>query len=624
MRDLFDIREELKSLPKLPGVYIMKNELEEIIYVGKAVSLKNRVSQYFQSGKSHNQKTKVMVSNIDHFEYIITDTEMEALILEANLIKKHKPKYNILLRDDKQYPYIVVTTDERYPRVIKTRSKKKRGGRYFGPYTNATAVNDVIDIIGECYKLRTCSLNLDRGPRLKRPCLNYHIGKCPGPCFKEIDEIEYGEMVREVIMFLEGKGSKLVSEIESKMMAAAEKLEFEEAAKYRDRLESLRAIVEKQKIVRDDSLDQDVIGIARGVDEACVQIFYIRNGKIVGREDYMLDNTEGLSKGELLSSFIKQFYLTASHIPKEILVEEEFLDLELLEDWLSGLRGKKSHLTVPKRGERAELMEMVKKNAFESLKKNSTKIKASKDDGTLALEELKSCLGLEKTPIRIEAYDISNTQGVNSVGSMVVFQNGKSSKKDYRKFKIKYVKGPDDYSSLEEVLERRFRRGMEELEESKKRDIPIENFSVFPDLIMMDGGKGQVNTAKKVLKKLGFEIPVCGMVKDDAHRTRGLIYENEEIELAKSSSAFKLVSRIQDEAHRFAIGYHRELMNKQMIKSVLDTAPGIGAVRKKNLLAHFGSIANIKRADVVSLSKVEGMNLKVASELYEYFRKRQG
>lgn len=622
MKDLFDIREEIKKLPKLPGVYIMKNEQEEIIYVGKAISLKNRVSQYFQSGKSHNAKTKLMVKNIDHFEYIMTDTEMEALILEANLIKKHKPKYNILLRDDKQYPYIVVTTDERYPRVLKTRSKKKMKGRYFGPYTNATAVNDVIDVVGESYKLRTCNLNLDRGPRLKRPCLNYHIGKCFGPCFKEIDETEYDEMVNEVLMFLEGKGGKLLKDIEGKMTEASEKLEFEQAAMYRDRLQSLKFIVEKQKIVRDDSLDQDVVGLARGIDEACIQIFYIRSGKIVGREDYMLDNTEGLSKGELLSSFIKQFYITASHIPKEILVEEDFGDLELLEGWLSGLKGKKSHILVPKRGEKAELMEMVKKNAFESLKKNSLKIRAAKDESMTALEDLKTAMGLQKIPHRIEAYDISNTQGVNSVGSMVVFQNGKSSKKDYRKFKIKYVTGPDDYSSLEEVLERRFRRGLSELEESQKRDIVIENFSVFPDLIMMDGGKGQVNIARKVLKKLGFDIPVCGMVKDDSHRTRGLVYENSEIVLAKSSPAFKLISRIQDEAHRFAIGYHRELMNKQMIKSVLDTAPGIGPVRKKNLLIHFGSIENIKNAELESLSEVEGMNKKAAQELYEYFRKR--
>lgn len=622
MSDLSDIKEELKKVPKLPGVYIMKNELGEIIYVGKAVSLKNRLSQYFQSGKSHNQKTKLMVENVEQFEYIITDTEMEALILEANLIKANKPKYNILLRDDKQYPYIVVTTDEKYPRVIKTRSKKKGKGRQFGPYTNVTAVNDVINIIGEQYRLRTCNLNLDRGPRLKRPCLNYYIGKCLGPCFKFVDEKQYREMIDEVVLFLEGKEDRLLEEIEQKMIKSSENLEFEEAAKYRDRLESLKAVKEKQKIVRDDSLDQDVIGVARGMDEACIQIFYIRSGKIVGREDYMLDNTEGLSKGDILSSFIKQFYMSASHIPKEILLEEEFADIGLLEGWLSHKKGKKASIKIPKRGERLELMEMVKKNAFESLKKNAKKIKDGKDESTMAIEELKEVLDLGSTPHRIEAYDISNTQGVNSVGSMVVFQNGKSSKKDYRKFKIKYVKGPDDYSSLEEVLERRFRRGLQELEEAEKREIAIENFSVFPDLIMMDGGKGQINIAKRVLKRLGFEIPVCGIVKDENHRTRGLIYENRELELKKNSPVFKLISRIQDEAHRFAIGYHRELMNKQMIKSVLDTAPGIGTVRKKNLILHFGSIENIKNADVDSLARVEGMNRKVAQELYDYFRKR--
>lgn len=621
--DLFDIKEELKLLPKLPGVYIMKNELGEIIYVGKAISLKNRVSQYFQSQRNHPPKTKLMVKNIDHFEYIITDTEMEALILEANLIKKHKPKFNILLRDDKQYPFIVVNTYEKYPRIIKSRSKKRSKAKYFGPFTNVTAVNEVMNIIGENYKLRTCNLNLEKGPRLKRPCLNYYIGKCLGPCFQHVEESDYNSMVEDVIMFLEGKEDKLIKKMEEKMNYYANRLEYEEAAKYRDRIESLKAVKEKQKIVRSEKLDQDVIALARGINEACIQIFYIRNGKIVGREDYMLDNTEGLTKSELLSSFIKQFYINASYIPKEILVEEDFADKDLIESWLSDKKGNKIRIRIPKRGDQAEVMDMVKKNAFEALKKNSEKIKPKKEDAEIAIEELQLILDMEKMPRRIEAYDISNTQGVNSVGSMVVFENGKASKKDYRKFKIKYVTGPDDYSSLEEVLERRFRKGLSEIEEAKEKKIKIESFSVFPDLIMMDGGKGQINVAKRVLRRLHFDIPICGIVKDEFHRTRGLIYENEEIDLKKSSKVFKLISRIQDEAHRFAIGYHRELMNKQMIKSVLDTVPGIGAVRKKNLLLHFGSVENIKNADVESLASVEGMNTTIAQALYDYFREKR-
>lgn len=617
---LFNIKEELKRVPKLPGVYIMKNELGEIIYVGKAISLKNRISQYFQSQKNHPPKVRAMVARVETFEYIITDTEVEALILEANLIKTHKPKFNILLRDDKQYPFIKINLKEKYPRVMKTRRKTKDGSRYFGPYTDGSALNDAIETIAELYPIRTCSLNLEN-KRLKRPCLNYHIGKCMGPCFKDVDEAEYMSMIEEIVLFLGGKNERLIAATEGKMKEAAANLEFEKAAKYRDRIESLKRIREKQKIVYSAEENKDIIAVAKGFEEACVEVFFVRSGKISGREHYMIDNTADFNKENILSSFVKQYYLTASYIPSEILIEEELAEKELISEWLSEKKGSKVSIRVPLKGDKSELLEMVKKNAFEELKKNESRIKARKPEGTEVLEQMRDCLNLRELPMRIEAYDISNTQGVNSVGSMVVFQNGKESKKDYRKFKIKYVSGPDDYSSLEEVLERRFRRGIEEVERLKSRDMEIENFSVFPDLIMMDGGKGQVNVAKKVLKRLGLDIPVCGLVKDDLHRTRGIVYENEEVSLDQNTPLFKFISRIQDEAHRFAISYHRELLNKNMIKSVLDGIPMIGETRKKNLLRAFGSVEKIKRASLEELENTQGMNKRAAEEVYRFFKK---
>ncbi|MDO5707034.1 MAG: excinuclease ABC subunit UvrC [Andreesenia angusta] len=619
---MFDIREELKLVPKSPGVYLMKNSLGEIIYVGKSKRLKDRLSQYFNSKRSHSPKVKLMVKNIETFEYIVTDTELEALVLESNLIKKYRPKYNILLRDDKQYPMISINLKEKYPRIKKVRNKKRDGARYFGPYTNIMALNETLEVIAEIYPIRTCNLNLNYKNNIKRPCLNYYIDRCKGPCCVDVDEDEYMEMIQEIIMFLNGTSKKLFEIIEERMNKAAEELDFEKAAMYRDRLEALKVVRERQKIIYNAEDNQDIIGIARGIDETSVQVFFIRNGKINGREDYMIDNTEGMSKNEIISSFVKQYYLTASHIPSEILTEEDLKDKELIENWLSEKRGFKVKLRVPIKGDKNDLMEMVKRNAFEELKRNETKIKEKTPSHIKGLNELKEILGLDKYLKRIEAYDISNTQGINSVGSMVVFIDGKESKKDYRKFKIKYVKGPDDYSSLAEVLERRFRRGLKEIEDLKKKDLKIENFSVFPELIIMDGGKGQVNIAKRVLNKLNLNIPVCGLVKDDYHRTRGIIYENEELNIKERTSLFRLVSRIQDEAHRFAISYHRELINKNMIKSVLDTIPMIGEVRKKNLLKKFGSVEKIKLANIEELKNTPGMNLKAAEQVYDFFNEK--
>lgn len=618
---MFDIDEELKKLPEKPGVYIMKDCEGDIIYIGKAISLKNRVRQYFRSSTNHAPKVVAMVKNIEEFEYIITDNEVEALILESNLIKKHKPKYNILLRDDKNYPYIKVTVKERYPRVIKTRKVIKDGNKYFGPYVSTGAVNDTLDIIENLYKLRTCSMKLEDGPRLKRPCLNHFIGKCMGPCFKEIDEKEYMDIIDEVIMFLNGKEHKLVEVIEEKMKKASEEFDFENAAKYRDQIISLNHILEKQKIVSTNLEDQDVIGMARGVENVCVQVFFVRTGKIIGREHFIINDSESSERGEILGAFIKQFYLGTSYIPKEILIEEDIDDIETVTKWLSSKRGSKVNIKVPKRGEKNELMEMVRKNALETLSQHRDRIKKKTQDNKKPLVELKEALGLDSVPNRIEAFDISNIQGVQSVGSMVVFENGQPKYREYRKFKIKWVTGPDDYSSMQEVIHRRFTRGIEEKNQVLENKIEIENFSVFPDLIMMDGGKGQINVAKKVLEELNIQIPVCGLVKDEFHRTRGIIYEGREIILPIRSSGFRLITKIQDEAHRFAITYHRSLRSKDLVKSILDDIPNVGEKRKKNLLKELKTIDRIKKSSVEELSKVESMNKKSAKSVYEFFNK---
>ncbi|HHV46634.1 MAG TPA: excinuclease ABC subunit UvrC [Tissierellia bacterium] len=619
---MFSIEEELKKLPDEPGVYIMKDKTGEIIYVGKAISLKKRVRQYFQSPRNNPPKVNAMVSHIAEFEYIIVDNEVEALILEANLIKKHKPKYNILLRDDKQYPYIKVTTNEKFPRVIKTRSVLKDGAKYFGPYPNAYAVNDTIDIIRNLYPIRTCNINFDKNPKKTRPCLNYYIGRCLGPCLGNVDHDRYMEMIDEIIMFLSGKEDKLIEIIEEKMKKASQELDFESAAKYRDQMNSLKIILEKQKVVSTSSLiDQDVIGMARGVEDVCIQVFFIRSGKIVGREHFILSDNYNERRSEILSSFIKQFYLGTAYVPKEILVEEEIEDMDIISRWLSQKRGNKVTIRVPKRGEKSELMEMVRKNAMDMLKQDGDRLLTERQRNEETLEKFRDILGLDVTPYRIEAFDISNISGVNSVGSMVVFEYGKPKKSDYRRFRIKTVTAPDDYRSMEEVLRRRFTRGIKEREIEADSKLDLKGFSSFPDLIMIDGGKGQVNVAIDVLQDLNLDIPVCGLVKDDYHKTRGIIYNNKEINIEVDSSVFRLIYAIQEEAHRFAISYHRSLRSKDMFKSELDDIKGIGEKRKMALLRHFQSIDNIREASVQELSEVEGMNKKAAEEVYNYFRK---
>lgn len=619
---MFNIDEELKKLPDKPGVYIMKNENGEVIYIGKAISLKSRVRQYFQSSRNNTLKVRTMVKNINEFEYIIVDNEVEALILEANLIKKYKPRYNILLRDDKQYPYIKVTTNEKYPRVIKTRKVLKDGAKYFGPYPNGYAVNDTLDIIRTLYPIRTCRLKLDGTKVINRPCLNYYIGRCLAPCQGNVDEDVYMEMIDEIIMFLNGKEEKLIEAIEYKMEKASKNLDFENAARYRDQINSLNVILEKQKIVSTKSLiDQDIIGMARGTENICIQVFFIRGGKIVGREHFFISDVEDTEKGEILSSFMKQFYLGTAYIPKEIFIEEGFEDEDTVSKWLSEKRGSKVSIRVPKRGEKSRLMEMVRKNALDSLNQYGADSLKRKKEQEEPLDELAIVMDLDEVPFRIEAFDISNIQGIEPVGSMVVFEKGMPKKSDYRRFKIRTVIGPDDYASMEEVIKRRFKRGLEEKKIIKENNIEVKGFSVFPDLIMIDGGKGQVNVTKRILFEMGIEIPVCGLVKDESHNTRGIIYRNKEISLDINSSTFRFITRIQDEAHRFAISYHRSLRSKKMFKSVLDDIKGIGKIRKKALLKNFGSIDGIKKASIEELSEVESMNRTVSEEVYRFFRK---
>ncbi|WP_406241787.1 excinuclease ABC subunit UvrC [Tissierella carlieri] len=621
---MFNIEEELKKLPDKPGVYIMKDKNDEIIYVGKAISLKKRVRQYFQSGKNNPPKVNAMVKNISEFEYIIVDNEIEALILEANLIKKHKPKYNILLRDDKQYPYIKVTVNEKYPRVMKTRHISKDGAKYFGPYPSVYAVNDAIEIIRNLYPLRTCNRNLDKDIGKTRPCLNFYIGRCLGPCQGNVDEKKYMDMVNEVLLFLNGKEDKLVDIIENKMKEAAKGLDFEGAAKYRDQINSLNLLHEKQKIVSTTNVvDQDVIGMARGIEEVCIQIFFIRDGKIVGREHFILEDTFEEDRKEILSSFIKQFYIGAAYVPKEIIIEEDIVDIEIISKWLSEKKGAKVNILIPKRGDKVDLMEMVRKNALDMLNQYGDRFLKKARENQKALEELQNIIGISSELNRIEAFDISNISGVESVGSMVVFEKGEPKKSDYRRFRIRTITGSDDYGSMEEILLRRFTRGIEERKLMTENKIEVKGFSIFPDLIMMDGGKGQVNVAIRVLKDLNINIPVCGLVKDDFHKTRGIIYNNKEIRLEEDSLGFRLIYKIQEEAHRFAISYHRSLRTKKMFKSELDDIKGIGEKRKVELLKHFESIDKIKKASLEELVEVKGMNRAVAEELYNHFNKKK-
>ena len=605
---MFNIQEELKALPHSPGVYQMKNASGEIIYVGKAKNLNKRVKQYFQS-RNHPPKIQAMIKNISEFEYIITDNEVEALILEANYIKKYRPKYNTLLRDDKQYPYIKISVQEKYPRIYKVREVKKDGAKYFGPYPSAYAVNDIIDIIGNLYKLRKCSLKLDGTKRCQRPCIYYHINRCTAPCSGNVDISKYREEVSKASAFLSG-GEDIIKSLNDRMAKASQNLEYEEAARYRDQIKALEVISEKQKAVSQESIDQDVIGSAIGSEEACIQIFFIRNGKIIGSEHYLLTNTENESREQIISSFLTQFYTGTVYVPKEIYIESHIEDMELLEKLLSQKRGNKVSLKVPVKGEKSMLIKMTKKNALEMLEKGSQRIRKNIDESMKAIEELQNILKLDGVPERIEAYDISNIQGVQSVGSMVVFEKGMPSKSNYRRFKIKTVDGPNDYKSMEEVLERRINRGLGE---------DRLGFGKMPDLILVDGGKGQTSIAEEVISNFGLSIPVCGMIKDDRHTTRGLIYKNSEIELNKSHIVYQLIYRIQEEAHRFALDYHRNLRDKTLFSSELDNIKNIGEKRKINLLKEFGSVDIIKTKSVDDLSSVPGMNIKAAESVYNYF-----
>lgn len=615
---MLNIRERLDQLPDKPGVYIMKNELDEIIYVGKAKSLRKRVRQYFGSYGKSSKKVASMVSKIHDFEYIIVENEVESLVLESNLIKDNLPKYNILLRDDKQYPYIKVKVNERFPRVMKTRRILKDGAKYFGPYPDVFAVNESIETFERLYPLRTCNLNLENVEEKNyRPCLNYYIGKCMGPCIGNVKDEDYNVMVDEVLSFLSSSNDKLTQKLKDKMMDYSRNLDYENAADIRDRIKNLEYLKERQLISDPEARDdKDIIALAKGLDEVLIQIFFFRNGKIIGREHYMIRDYYNDSYEEIFSSFLKQFYIGASYIPKEIIIEEKPMDIEVLEDWLTEKRGNKVSITVPIKGDKKELIRMVKRNALDMIEKYGDKYKKRAESNKLALEDIKDLIGLRERPRRIEAYDISNISGVESVGSMVVFEDGDAKKSDYRKFRIKSVIGPDDYSSLKEVIERRFTRGVEEKKEDKN-----SSFSNFPDLIMMDGGKGQVNAAKEILDKLNLNLEICGLVKDDFHRTRGIIYNNEEFNVDLNSRAYKMIYKIQEEAHRFAINYHRNLRSKTMFKSELDDIKLIGPKRKENLLKHFKSIDKIKKASINELMEVESMNEKSAESLYEHFRR---
>ena len=615
---MLNIRERLDQLPDKPGVYIMKNELDEIIYVGKAKSLRKRVRQYFGSYGKSSKKVASMVSKIHDFEYIIVENEVESLVLESNLIKDNLPKYNILLRDDKQYPYIKVKVNERFPRVMKTRRILKDGAKYFGPYPDVFAVNESIETFERLYPLRTCNLNLENVEEKNyRPCLNYYIGKCIGPCIGNVKDEDYNVMVDEILSFLSSSDNKLIDKLHEKMMDYSRNLDYENAADIRDRIKNLEYLKERQLISDPEARDdKDIIALAKGLDEVLIQIFFFRNGKIIGREHYMIRDYYNDSYEEIFSSFLKQFYIGASYIPKEIIIEEKPMDIEVLEDWLTEKRGNKVSITVPIKGDKKELIRMVKRNALDMIEKYGDKYKKRAESNKLALEDIKDLIGLRERPRRIEAYDISNISGVESVGSMVVFEDGDAKKSDYRKFRIKSVIGPDDYSSLKEVIERRFKRGVEEKKEDKN-----SSFSNFPDLIMMDGGKGQVNAAKEILDKLNLNLEICGLVKDDFHRTRGIIYKNKEFNVDLNSRAYKMIYKIQEEAHRFAINYHRNLRSKTMFKSELDDIKLIGPKRKENLLKHFKSIDKIKKASVKELMEVESMNEKSAESLYEHFRR---
>lgn len=624
---MFNFEEELKKLPRKPGVYIMRDDKDVILYVGKAINLHNRVRSYFRENIGRGPAIDQMVSLIARFEYIVTDSELEALVLENNLIKENSPKYNTLLKDDKTYPYIKVTVGEDYPRILFSRTMKKDKSRYFGPYTSATAVKDTIELLNKLYQLRTCNRVLPRDTGLERPCLNYHIKQCLAPCQGYVSKEEYRQQVAGALEFLNGNYSPILKDLEEKMNKAAEELEFEEAARYRDLLSSVRQVSQKQKITEGVGEDKDILALYQDETEAVVQVFFVRDGKLIGREHYYMTHVPENNKPAILQDFVKQFYAGTPFIPRELMLQYEIEDAELIEKWLSERKGSRVYLKVPKIGSKEKLVELAAQNAKLVLSQDREKLKREEGRTIGAVKEISDLLQLPLTgTARMEAYDISNINGFENVGSMVVYEKGKPKRSDYRKFKIKSVSGPDDYACMREVLTRRFRHGMEESKELEEQEMDQEygSFTKFPDLILMDGGRGQVNIALSVLEELGIDIPVCGMVKDDNHRTRGLYYHNIELPIDTHSEGFKLITRIQDEAHRFAIEYHRSLRSKTQVKSVLDDIPGVGPARRKALMRHFKSLEEIRQASVEELMEIPEMNERTAEEIVAFFASQTG
>lgn len=618
---MFDFDEELKKLPNSPGVYLMHDDNDTIIYVGKAVNLHNRVRSYFRKIVGRGPQIDKMVQQIARFEYIVTDSELEALVLENNLIKEYSPKYNTMLKDDKTYPYIKVTMGEEYPRIFLSREMKKDKSRYFGPYTSVAAVKDTIDLMNKLYQLKTCNRRLPRDMGLERPCLNYHIKQCAAPCQGYISKEEYRARVDQALDFLNGNYKPMLRELEQKMTEASEKMEFEEAAGYRDLYNSVKSVAQKQKITDSDGEDKDIIALALEEHDAVVQVFFVRDGKLIGRDHFYMTHVEDCGSAQILLDFVKQFYAGTPYIPKELMLQEEIADTEILEKWLSARKGGRVYIRVPKKGAKEKLVELAAQNARLILSQDKERIRREEGRTIGAMKEIASLLELEDVS-RMEAFDISNISGFANVGSMVVFEKGKAKRSDYRKFRIQSVSGPDDYACMREVLTRRFVHGMEEKEDLDHRQIDYNfgSFTKFPDLLLMDGGKGQVNIALQVLDELHLDIPVCGMVKDDSHRTRGLYYQNAEIPIDTRSEGFKLITRIQDEAHRFAIEYHRSLRSKAQVKSVLDEIPGVGPARRKALMRHFGSINEIREAPAEKLAEVPEIPEHIARQIYDFFR----
>ena len=618
---MFQIEEELKKLPGQPGVYIMHDAKDAIIYVGKAISLKNRVRQYFQSSRDKTAKIKQMVSKIARFEYIVTDSELEALVLECNLIKEHRPRYNTMLKDDKTYPYIKVTASEEYPRILFSRQMKKDKNKYFGPFTSAGAVKDTIELIRKIYRIRACSRKLPQDMGKDRPCLYYHIHQCDAPCQGYISQADYQKSVKQAVGFLNGQYEPVMKYLEEKMRTASETMEFEKAIEYRDLLDSVRKVAQKQKITSQSMEDRDIIAMAKDERDAVVQVFFVRDGKLIGREHFHMNLTGSESKAEILNSFVKQFYAGTPFVPHEIWVQEELEDAEVIASFLTARRGQKVRFVVPKMGEKERLVELAEKNAKMVLSQDKEKIKREELRTSGAMNQIGSWIGLSGIK-RVEAYDISNISGFESVGSMIVYENGRPKRNDYRKFRIRTVQGPNDYASMREVLLRRFSHGLEETKKLQVEggDLAMGSFTRFPDLLMMDGGRGQVNIALEVLRELQLEIPVCGMVKDDNHRTRGLYYQNVEIPIDRHSEGFQLITRIQDEAHRFAIEYHRSLRGKEQVRSVLDDIKGIGPARRKSLMRTFKTIEAVREASVEELEAAPQMNRAAAEAVYIFFR----